>query len=409
MNIEIGHVADIHIGMENYGRLDPQTGLHTRLLDFLHALDQFVDYAIAHLDAVVIAGDLFKSRDPNPTQQDLLARRLLRLSDAGLPTVIVPGNHDVPAAEGKAIAVQLFDTLRVPNLYVLRKPDLLTLQTPHGLLQVAGIPWFPRSRLLKREEARGEPIEALHRRMGEWVAQLIDDLAQRLQPRIPSMLVTHFTVDGAKVGSERSIMLGDDVVLPRSVVARPEFDYVALGHIHRHQVLNEHPPVVYSGSLERIDFGEVAEQKGFVHVSLGEGRARYRFVPIAARPFVELHVQVHSDDPTAEALQTIEARDLTDAVVKLVLELPEEDAPRLRADRLLSAMRAKAFYVAGVERRYTRRINRSRDPEVTERSEPLEALQRYLRQHEALADVQEALLQRAQDLMERLREKESVK
>jgi len=74
--IKLVHFADLHLGVENYGRLDPTTGLSSRLTDFLRAFDQVVDYALDEandVDLVVFAGDAFKTRDPSPTYQRAFA------------------------------------------------------------------------------------------------------------------------------------------------------------------------------------------------------------------------------------------------------------------------------------------------------------------------------------------------
>ena len=87
--------------MENYGRLNPETGLNQRLHDFLNSLDQAIDGAIAaSVDLVVFAGDIYKTRDPTPTHQREFATRIHRLSAAGMQTVIVAGNHDIPLSAG---------------------------------------------------------------------------------------------------------------------------------------------------------------------------------------------------------------------------------------------------------------------------------------------------------------------
>ncbi len=66
--IRMLHFADVHIGMENYGRTDPETGLSTRVVDFLRRMDEMIDYAQQHsVDLIVFAGDAFKNRTPNPT------------------------------------------------------------------------------------------------------------------------------------------------------------------------------------------------------------------------------------------------------------------------------------------------------------------------------------------------------
>ena len=68
--IKLLHLADLHLGVENYGRTDPETGLHTRLLDYLARLDEAIDLALSEgVHAVLIAGDIYKNRTPNPTHQ----------------------------------------------------------------------------------------------------------------------------------------------------------------------------------------------------------------------------------------------------------------------------------------------------------------------------------------------------
>ncbi len=100
------HTADIHFGMENYGRVDAATGIHTRLLDFHKALSFCIDTAINEkVDFFLFAGDAYKTPHPSQTQQRLLIQCFLRLYDAGIPVVIVVGNHDHPLSFGKANAL----------------------------------------------------------------------------------------------------------------------------------------------------------------------------------------------------------------------------------------------------------------------------------------------------------------
>src|SRR6266702_435273 len=119
--LRIAHLADTHIGMENYGRINPETGLNQRLHDFLGSLDQAIDGAIAeNVDLVVFAGDIYKTRDPTPTHQREFARRIFRLSSAGIKVVIVAGNHDIPMSAGRATSVDIFRALEVPSVTVAR-------------------------------------------------------------------------------------------------------------------------------------------------------------------------------------------------------------------------------------------------------------------------------------------------
>ena len=151
--MRILHFSDLHIGVENYGRTDPETGLSTRLGDFLASLDQVVEFALAeNVDLVLLAGDAYKGRDPSQTQQREFAKRLARLSEANIPTFLLVGNHDLPNAVGRATAVEIFHTLRVPNVHVGSSLQNYTIATRSGPLQILAVPWPRRSGMLSRED-----------------------------------------------------------------------------------------------------------------------------------------------------------------------------------------------------------------------------------------------------------------
>src|SRR4030067_3852680 len=112
--IKLLHFADAHIDMANYGRHDPQTGLPLRVLDFLKSLDEIMDTAINEkVDLVIFAGDAYKDRNPQPTFQREWGKRMMRLSRADIPTLLLVGNHDVSPAVGRAPGLGTFGSLDV--------------------------------------------------------------------------------------------------------------------------------------------------------------------------------------------------------------------------------------------------------------------------------------------------------
>ena len=379
------HLADLHIGVENYGRVDPATGLHTRLLDYLARLDETIDFGLAEgVDAVLIAGDVYKSRTPNPTHQREFARRIHRLRAAGLPVLILTGNHDVSPAAGRAHAVEIFDTLALDGVIIADRPRTHVLETRAGPLQVIALPWVTRHTLLTREELRLASILEVETMLIDRIDRFLHGAAQELDPDVPAVLTLHGTIAGATLGAEQSIMLGRDMVLPKSVVSLPGVDYVALGHIHKHQSLGEHPPVVYSGSIERIDFGEEREDKGCVLVELARGATTWRFHKLAARPFVTIAVDVRDvPDPQARVAAAIERRSVQDAIVRVKVEARPEQAGLLRADAIRQQLdEAGAFVVAAVavdvERVARTRLSQSAG-DLLEGLTPRKALELYLR------------------------------
>lgn len=403
--IKLVHLADLHLGVENYGRIDPTTGLSSRLADFLRAFDRVVDYALDEANGVhlvVFAGDAFKTRDPNPTYQRAFARRIRRLSDGGLPVVLVAGNHDLPNAANRAHAIEIFDTLEVPGVYVSSKPESFRIETQNGPVQVVTLPWVTRSALLARDEYANRSLAEIDDLILERLTQVIEGengLIDRLDRTAPTVLVAHGTVQGAVYGSERSVMLGNDLLLPPSLVRHPAWDYVALGHIHQHQVLHQSPPVVYAGSLERIDFGEEKEDKGFVVAEVERGSARYEFRPLDARRFVTVRVRADGDDPTAQVLDAIAAHDVTDAVVRVIVQTTADKEPLLRDGEIRRAL-ASAFHVAALVKEVERptRLRLGQETLVAELT-PLDILERYFEVKQTPPERIQVLLDRARTLL----------
>jgi exonuclease SbcD len=405
--IKLLHFADLHLGVENYGRIDPATGLSTRLMDFLRVYDQVVDYALENaVGLVVFAGDAYKTRDPNPTYEREFARRIQRLSAAGIPTVLVAGNHDTPSALGRATTVEIFATLEVENVHVVKKPEAIAIETRDGPVQVVALPWITRSALLARDEYKNKNLEEINQLILEKVSNIFegdDGLISQLDRTVPTILAAHATVQGAVYGSERSVMLGQEVILPPSLAKNPAFDYVALGHIHKHQVLNEQPPVIYSGSIERIDFGEEREDKGFVVAEVERGRATWQFVKTDARPFVTVEVDAQSDDPTAEILEAIATRNIENAVVRIIIHTTAEKEPLINEGEIRRAL-AGAFHIAALVKDVERKVRLRLGDQPIEEMTPRQMLERYFQVKQTPPERTDLLLRHAEEIFRELEE-----
>ena len=379
--IRLLHFADLHIGMENYGRLDPATGVNGRVLDFLHRFDELIVYALEHeADLVIFAGDAFKTRNPSPTYQRAFARRVKKLADSGIPVVLLVGNHDLPTMVQRASSVDIFRTLDVPRVTVGWEEKVHPIETRHGTVQVATVPYPVRHRLLTHDEYRGLSIEQLDQALQDIVTKNIQALTLQLDPNLPAVLTAHLSVSGATFGSERSVMIGRDAVVLKSVLADPAWDYVALGHVHLHQSINgsSYPPMVYSGSLERIDFGEEAQTKGFCWVELARGKTTWEFIEGDARPFVTVRADVREAlNPLMALQQEISEHDLHDAVVRLILQLRADQEPLVR-DRDVRGLLSEAYFIGGITREVERearvRLGSLAPEEMTDK----ELLEKYL-------------------------------
>lgn len=398
--IRLLHFSDLHLGVETYGRLDPETGLSSRLVDFLRAFDAVVDHAIAaEVDLVLFSGDAFKNRDPSPTHQREFAKRIRRLSQAQIPTFLLVGNHDLPNALNRAHSIEIFDTLAVDHVRVAHRPGVVTMATKRGPVQIAAMPWVPLSFLMAREELHGRSKEEVNALLEEKLGRIIGSLAAQIEDDLPAVLTVHGSVQGAVFGSERSVLLGQDIVFGKGALVSPKYDYIALGHIHKHQALHDNPPMVYAGSIERIDFGEAREAKGFVVAEIGDGPTRWRFHETPTRPFVQLVVDAReSIEPLEMVRAALAQRDVTDAVVKLVIKLAPEMAESVR-DREVRELLRDAFHIAAIVRDVAQ-PNRLRlgDQATIAAMSPRELLARYLEVRQMSPERATVLLEHAETL-----------
>lgn len=326
--VKILHFSDAHIDIANYGRQDPQSGLPWRVLDFLKSLDVIVEAAITEeVDLVIFTGDAYKDRTPAPTFQREWEKHMFRLSKAGIPTLLLVGNHDLSPALGRASAVEEFATLEVPHVRVIDRPLLLRPADLEGIpLQVLAIPWLSRSAVIAQLNIRPEPgrvIPEIETRLTE----LVQLWLSQVDPALPTVLCAHASVQGAKYGAERTVMLGADLVLPGSLVRDARLDYVALGHIHKPQNLNEHahPPVIYPGSIERVDFGEAGDKKYYVIAQVERGKTKVEWHELNhIRPFIDRHLRLQSQEDLHQSLLSAlpKPEHLEGAIVRLVVEYP---------------------------------------------------------------------------------------
>ncbi|MGD9117799.1 MAG: exonuclease SbcCD subunit D, partial [Dehalococcoidia bacterium] len=222
-----------------------------------------------------------------------------------------------------------------------------------------------------------------------------------------AVLAAHVWVTGAKVGSESSMTIGQEHALLVSNIIHPAFDYIALGHIHKHQVLEENPPVVYAGSLERLDFGEADDEKGFYVVEItpdanGQRQVKFDFYPLEGRRFVTVGVKIEPDDiePTSSVLKAIAEKSdvIKEAIVRLQISLPSELEGQIRDGEIREALKeAHYFAIAKEVRRETRvRLGEGAAEEIT----PAQALKAYLESKKVPAERAKVLQEYGERLIE---------
>jgi exonuclease SbcD len=242
--------------------------------------------------------------------------------------------------------------------------------------------------------------------------EYLDHLAAEVEQAnddIPTILLGHFWATGASLSSwQKGYLDINEPQVPLSALTNPAFDYVALGHIHKHQDLNRHgqPHVVYCGSPDRIDFGEKDETKGFALVELHKGGAEYRHIEVGGgRPLLDIDVRAEEDEPTEKILSAIRAHSLRNAIVKLTYHINEGQQSQVREREIREAL-AAAFMVVSINRKI-RRDSTIRSRMLTESRTPREALELFIDTQETLKPRKEPLIAAAEILIRELREEAS--
>jgi exonuclease SbcD len=387
----------------SHGRINPETGLNTRLEDFVNTLSICIDRAITEpVDMVIFGGDAFPDATPPPYVQEAFASQFRRLVDANIPTVLLVGNHDQHSQGQGGASLCIYRTLGVPGFVVGDTLKTHHIQTPSGFVQVITLPWLTRSTLMTRQDTEGLPISEVNELLTERLRVVLEGEVRRLNPDVPTVLLAHLMADNANLGAERFLAVGKGFTLPLSLLTRPCFDYVALGHVHRHQNLNKsnNPPVIYPGSIERVDFSEEKEEKGYVMLELHRGKVEWEFCSLPARTFRTIEVDVSKqEEPQAAIMKAIAKYDIQDAVVRLIYKLRSEQLDFIETAALHQALTSAHTYT--IQPELVSQLARPRVPELSASSsiDPMEALKAYLNNREDLKEIATSMIEAANKLL----------
>ncbi|AVQ72365.1 nuclease SbcCD subunit D [Microcystis aeruginosa NIES-1211] len=402
--IKILHLSDIHMGSGfSHGRLNPKTGLNTRLEDFMGSLSLCIDRAIASpVDLVLFGGDAFPDATPPPFVHEAFASQFRRLADAKIPTVLLVGNHDQHSQGNGGVSLSIYRTLAVPGFIVGDRLTTHRIATRNGDIQVITLPWLTRATLLTRPETEGLSLSGVNELLINRLEPVLEGEIRQLDTSLPTVLLAHLMADRASLGAERFLAVGKGFTVPLSLLNRPQFEYVALGHVHKHQNLNpsNDPPIVYPGSIDRVDFSEEKEDKGYVLIEVAKGEVKWQFCPLPVRPFRSIEVDVsQAANPQKELLKALKKYDIQEAVIRLVYKIRSEQLELINTNQLDEALKPAHSYSIRAE--LISQLTRPRLPElgVGNQLDPMEALKAYIDNKEDLRDIVDDMLEAAQLLL----------
>jgi len=334
------HTADWHVGRTIRGR--------SRTPEFDDALREVVGIAVQeNVDAVLVAGDLYDHRSPAPEADSLVFAAFVRLHEAGIPVVAIPGNHDSALRlEALAKLLRPIGVAMVPRVVPPEEGSLIEVRAKDGseAALVACVPFVPQRRF-GDAAALFRATEDWYQSYAEGMGRLIAAVTEPFRLDRVNVLLAHLFTDGAiPGGGEHQITIGIEyAVSPARLPGTAS--YVALGHVHRPQAVRGAPaPTRYAGSLLQLDFGETEQTKSITIVEASPGRpAKVREVALSAGrrlldlegtldevlakgellPDAYLRVRVHTDGPVPGIAERV--RDALPNAVGAELDYEKKD------------------------------------------------------------------------------------
>jgi len=298
--MKILHIADTHLGYSAYRKIT-NDGINQREADIYQSFTKVIDYAIDHhVDLVLHAGDLFDSVRPNNRAITTALKQFLRLSDHGIPLVLIAGNHEQPKLQETGHIFQLFDhILHVHPVYnEIYEKKKLTVDDETVIIHC-----LPQINVLDQFQEQIDRIEK-------------DECANY------NLFLAHGSIQGIK---EFSMNEFNEMMLPKQYLSSV-FDYVALGHYHTYTEINDH--AFYAGSIEPLSFAEANEKHGCIEILIQPQLIQPTFKTFQTRALM--------DTPSIECVgKSIE--EIMDEIIKTIIKIePDGKIFRINLKHILS-------------------------------------------------------------------------
>lgn len=363
MSFSFAHIADIHIG--TYPGKVERGGINARFLDFVKTYNQSIDRIIADkMDFCLIPGDIFRTKKPGPDELDAFAEGILKLIDSNIPTVFTLGNHDVFMSDERTHSVsavnRIFEFvkkskgLKSDSFILSADPEIITLDIRGQKVQIQTMPYPVRSVL--RLETK-EDVEA-------YMVKKINDIYESRDKSSPIIFAGHFSISGAEEGGEQANFdKFSEPIVSSDVFKGKDYKYIAMGHLHKYQVVLKNPLLVYCGSNNRVDFNEAKEDKGFVEVKVGDD-VKHRFVKVDARKFVDVKYDLSEEvEPTEKIMHLLTDRidEIKDSVVRVTITVSSKNLNSYDDEQVTTFLNKYCYHIHGTTIPTVKRETDTRD------------------------------------------------
>jgi exonuclease SbcD len=376
------HLADLHIGFPL------KNGENN--FNFQNTLDFVIEKAKEYkVDLVVIAGDVFHKRDPEVRDEKLFARFVNALAESNIEILIVTGNHEGAPFRERSIHLDLYNELPLKFIHISKMPEVITIKGVNFIT----LPYPFKTNILSKEEYRDKSEDEVLNILNRRLLSIVDELISEVNGE-KNILVAHMPVSEGVIGFEQYINFSKELPLSIEELDRSNIIYYALGHLHKNQILKsrkyEHT-FAYPGSLDRLDFGEENDPKGFFFVEVEDSLEAIEFIenPFARKFYT---IQIENDS----SFDNINFEKIKDSIVRVVVKGNLEDEGKLKT--LIDKLKNSAYvFTQVIDERDTGAVVLSSVSEV----DPMKAIEEYLDKSKdaRLKKLRERILEEARKIL----------
>ncbi|MHA1617391.1 MAG: metallophosphoesterase family protein [Candidatus Njordarchaeales archaeon] len=321
-SVRIVHTADFHLGV-SFRNITGYNVSEVRREDFKKNIARIFSEAINRdADMILISGDVFHRSDPSNRDFVFIANQVGRAAENGIYVIIIAGNHDKPKTTYAQSPLQGLVEAHAPYFYYFQSipngPLIININKESKRAKVAVVPIPYVDPRIVNEISEGSI--SYGKFINEEISRLIDSIPPDVDYKI---LMAHVTVKGAELKNIWSVYINEPTVA-RSDLIEHFFDYIALGHIHTPQEISK--KVVYAGSIERIDFSELGEEKSFVLAELSEDGVSINRAPLECRPMlstdtIKIKNALMPDKALSDILESLAIP--SGSILRIILEADE--------------------------------------------------------------------------------------
>lgn len=380
--------GDTHIGAV-LGLGGPNgSGGNTRVDDYEKTLNDIVDYAIStKADVFVQTGDVFDVRNPEPEHIAVVNRCIRKLSNAGITSIWIMGNHDYKrSGDSFTSAITSLAAKDYPNTRIVLKPEVVEISGSNN--DKASIVLMP---FRDRRMYEGKSCQADSELYQQEAAELIDSCDQNH----PIVAVGHnFFFEGSYHHYGGAEVLID----PESF---KKCDMVAMGHYHQFRILRKKNPIAfYTGSMEKLNFGDAQIDKYFVDYNTRTKKVVVK--KVKSRLLIDSYINLEDADYTNLYKRIDEEVDkikVDDAIVRVKIAVKDTLASSVRKPDVQKLLYANgAFYVSKILLDpIHKRVNKNL--EILNEKTDISMFEAFLKKQDLTDDIKEEILKEAKKVI----------